>query len=189
MSDAKYASLREETQPQIFYPYCVGVDRSVVMSVRTTQAPEAPEAMFQTLRRVVQEIDPNLPAYALQTYQTCIDRSLTNERLIASLSTVFGLLATALAMVGLYGVMAYSVARRRREIGVRMAMGARAGTIGWLVMREVLTLVAIGVAISLPAAWFLSRFVESQLYGIAPTDVTTVAAASVILTGVALRYE
>ncbi len=93
--------------------------------------------MFQTLRRVVQEIDPNLPAYALQTYQTRIDRSLTNERLIASLSTVFGLLATALAMVGLYGVMAYSVARRRREIGVRMAMGARAGTIGWLVMREV----------------------------------------------------
>jgi ABC-type antimicrobial peptide transport system permease subunit len=152
------------------------------MTVRTSQAPEA---MFATLRRVVQEIDPNLPVYAMQTYEDRVNRSLRNERLIAGLSTVFGLLATALAMIGLYGVMAYSVTRRTREIGVRMAMGARAGMVGWLVMREVFTLVALGVAISLPAAWFSSRFVESQLYGVTPTDTTTIAAAVLALSVVA----
>jgi ABC-type antimicrobial peptide transport system permease subunit len=112
--------------------------------------------------------------------------SLRNDRLMAMLSTVFGGLATLLAVVGLYGVMAYTVSRRTREIGIRMALGARVGNIGWLVIREVLTIVTIGMVIGLPAAWWLSRYVSAQLYGVQATDPVTVIAAVALLTLVAL---
>ena len=92
--------------------------------------------------------------------------SLVTERLVAMLSTGFGFLATLLASIGLYGVMAYTVARRTREIGIRIAIGAARKDVLWLVMREVLTLLAIGIAVALPAAWMLTQTVRSQLYGI-----------------------
>jgi ABC-type antimicrobial peptide transport system permease subunit len=93
---------------------------------------------------------------------------------VATLSSGFGILATLLAAIGLYGVMAYTVAMRTREIGVRMALGASASDVVWLVMREVLLLAGIGIAIGLPAAWALTRFAKSQLYGIEPNDVFTI---------------
>jgi predicted permease len=93
-----------------------------------------------------------------------------NERLMASLSAVFGLLATLLAAIGLYGVLAYTVTRRTREIGIRMALGALSSHVSWLVLREVLLLVAAGIAVALPVAWWLGRYVKSQLYGVAPMD-------------------
>jgi ABC-type antimicrobial peptide transport system permease subunit len=104
--------------------------------------------------------------------------SLITERLVATLSTGFGILATLLATIGLYGVMAYMVAQRTREIGIRMALGAASFNVLWLVMKEVLQLVAIGVAIGLPAAWALTRFAKSQLYGIQPNDALTIALAT-----------
>jgi putative ABC transport system permease protein len=112
--------------------------------------------------------------------------SLRNERLVATMSSIFGMLATLLAVVGLYGVMAYTVSRRTREIGIRMALGARMGNIGWLVIREVLTIVAIGMAIGLPAAWWLSRYVATQLYEVRPTDPLTIAGAVALLGIIAL---
>jgi len=111
---------------------------------------------------------------------------LVTERLVASLSSAFGFLGTILAAVGLYGVMAYMVAQRTREIGVRMALGAARNDVVWLVMREVLLLAGIGIAVGLPAAWGLSRYVKSQLYGIAPTDIVTMALATLGIAAIAL---
>ena len=105
--------------------------------------------------------------------------------MIASLSAVFGFLATLLATIGLYGVMAYTVARRTREIGIRMALGAEQGNVIWMVMREVLMLVAIGVAMGVPAALALTRLVRSQLFGLTPHDPLTLAMAALALAVVA----
>ena len=182
-SDAKYRSLRGETEPQAFFAYLAAADiGGLTMFVRTKTDPDA---MFPALRRVVQEIDPNLPIYAMQTFDARIERSLSNERLIASLSSVFGILATLLAMIGLYGVMAYTVARRTREIGIRIALGARSRDIAGMILRDVTLLVAAGLAIGLPAAWALGRYVENQLFGISPVDPPTIVAAVVVLAIVA----
>jgi ABC-type antimicrobial peptide transport system permease subunit len=104
------------------------------------------------------------------------------DRLIAMLAAGFGLLATVLASIGLYGVMAFVVARRRKELGIRMALGAEPGGVIWLVMREVLLLLAIGLAVGIPAALALGRFVASQLYGIEARDPFTAAATLILLT-------
>ena len=108
------------------------------------------------------------------------------ERMITSLSTAFSVLATALSILGLYGVMAYMVTQRAREIGIRMALGALRSGVIWLVMREVVVLVAIGVAAALPLALGLGRFVRSELYGVQPTDVMSIAISVLLLSGVAM---
>jgi ABC-type antimicrobial peptide transport system permease subunit len=127
-----------------------------------------------------------VPIYNLRTLERQIDASLLNDRIIATLSTAFGLLATLLSVIGLYGVMAYTVARRTREIGVRMALGAKQADVVWLVMREVLVLVGSGIALGLVSAFAASKIVASQLYGVAATDPLTIAAAAAVLAGVAM---
>jgi ABC-type antimicrobial peptide transport system permease subunit len=122
----------------------------------------------------------------MKTMLSQVSESLFVERLIATLSTFFGLLATTLAAVGLYGVMAYTVTRRTREIGVRMALGAEKRVVLMLVMREVILLTAIGLAAGLPVAIALGRFVRSQLYGIQPADPLTLTVACVSLAAVSL---
>src|SRR5262249_36514577 len=110
---------------------------------------------------------------------------VSRERLVATLSTFFGLFALLLAALGLYGVMAYTVARRTREIGLRVALGARAGDVVWLVMRETLLLAFIGVVIGLPAALAATRLTEGLLFGLSPTDPWTIAVATVVMIAVA----
>jgi ABC-type antimicrobial peptide transport system permease subunit len=144
-----------------------------------------PEQMFSALRAKVHDLDANLPLYNIKTLDQQVSASLLTERLIASLSTVFGFLATLLATIGLYGVMAYTVARRTREIGVRMALGAFQKDVIWLVMREVLALVAIGLVAGLGASLALTRFVQAQLYGLTANDPITLAVAAVGLALVA----
>jgi ABC-type antimicrobial peptide transport system permease subunit len=144
-----------------------------------------PDQVFSALRAKVRELDANLPLYNIRTLDQQISASLLTERLIASLSTVFGFLATLLATIGLYGVMAYTVARRTREIGVRMALGAFQKDVIWLVMREVLVLVAIGLVAGLGASLALTRFVHSQLYGVTAYDPATLALATLGLAAVA----
>jgi predicted permease len=180
VSDAKYTSLREETPPQLFYPYQSGIFMTVY--VRTASAPTA---MAQSMRGIMSDLDPALAIYGMETFEAKVERSLVIERLVGGLSFVFGVLATLLAMIGLYGVMAYGVSRRTREIGVRMAMGAQGHQVAWLILREAVTLVACGVAIGLPAAWFASRCVETLLYGVQPMDPVVTVAAVVGLTLVA----
>jgi predicted permease len=184
VKDAKYTGVRDEIPRQVFFAFLendfVG---SAVMYVRTTNQPDA---AFGAIRQAARQLDANLPIYNLRTLEHQIDQSLLNDRLIATLSTAFGVLATLLAVIGLYGVMAYTVARRTREIGVRMALGAVPGDVVWLVMREVLALVGTGIALGLVAAWGLGRVISSQLYGVSATDPVTIAAAAGLLLLVAL---
>ena len=135
---------------------------------------------------MVNGLDPNLPMFLMKTVDNQMDESLITERLVATLSSGFGMLATLLAAIGLYGVMAYIVAQRTREIGVRMALGATAGDVVKLVMKDVFLLTAIGIAIGLPAAWGLTRMVRAQLYGIQPNDALTIAWATIGIALVAL---
>jgi ABC-type antimicrobial peptide transport system permease subunit len=130
-------------------------------------------------------MDSNIPIYAMRTTEVQINNSLSAERMIASLSAVFGLLATLLAVIGIYGVMAYTVAQRTREVGIRMALGAARGNVIWLVMREVFALVAIGVTVGVSAALALARVVQSQLFGLTPHDPLTLGLASAALALVA----
>ena len=176
VKDIKYTNLRDEIPEQAYEPYLAErYAGGMTVYVRTTLAPEQ---LFSAVRAKVREKDPGIPIYGMRTTEEQITNSLSIERLIASLSAVFGFLATLLATIGLYGVMAYTVARRTREIGIRMALGAAQGNVVWMVMKEVLVLVAIGVGLGLPAALGLTRLVRSQLFGIAPNDPWTLAGAA-----------
>jgi predicted permease len=173
--DTKYESMRDEMPFEMYRPYrqMEFVD-GMYAYVRTDRNQEE---LFETMRRKVLELDPNVPVVEMRTLEKQTEMSLMTERLVASLSTAFALLATLLAGIGLYGVMAYTVARRTREIGIRMALGAFSGSVIWLVMREVLLLLAIGMGIGLPSAWALSRLVQTQLYGLTPNDPSTIGLA------------
>jgi ABC-type antimicrobial peptide transport system permease subunit len=168
--DTKYQNMRQEAPRQIFFPYLQN-DFATQMTayVRTDLSPDQ---MFPVLRAAVRKLSGELPVY-LKTEERQREDSLAVERLAASLSTAFGMLATVLAAIGLYGVMGFMVARRTREIGIRIALGAVVGNVIWLVMREVLLLVGGGVLIGLPVALFSTRLIGSQLYGVAPNDPLT----------------
>jgi predicted permease len=182
--DSKYTAIRDETQPQVFFPFFeMSLPNAFTIYLRTTSPPDA---MFNTVRSTVRALDANLPIHTTRTLERQVAQSLSRERLVASMSAAFGIMATLLAVVGLYGVMAYSVARRTREIGVRVALGASTSAIGWLVIREALLIAAAGIALGLPAAWWLSRYVAAQLYGVEPHDPVTMIGTVLILVMVAL---
>jgi len=183
VKDIKYTSLRDDIPEQAYIPY-MGSHFLGGMTVYLRTGVD-PGLLMTTVRQKVRELDPNLPIYALRTTETQISNSLTTERMIASLSTVFGFLATLLAVIGLYGVMSYTVAQRTREIGIRMALGAEQGNVVWMVMREVLRLIGIGVVVGIPAALALTQVVKSQLFGLTGHDPRTLAMATVALTIVA----
>ena len=181
--DIKYTNLRDEIPIQMCIPYMASrFVGGMTVYVRTTMDSEQ---FFSAVRGKVRELDANLPLYAVRTIDTQVSNSLLIERLIAGLSTVFGFLATLLATIGLYGVMAYTVARRTREIGIRMALGAFQKDVIWMVMREVLLLVTIGVLTGLAFAAGLTRFVQAQLYGITPHDPATLGLATLGIAAVA----
>jgi predicted permease len=182
--DTKYENMREEMPLELYTP-AHQVNFVVGMSVYVRTSRE-PEQMFSAIRRAVSNLDPELPLFEMKTLEKQQDESLVTERLVASLSSTFGFLATLLAAIGLYGVMAYMVAQRTREIGLRMALGAAQRDVIWLVMKEVLMLVAIGIGAGLPAAYGLTRFVKSQLYGIEPNDISTLFLAAAGIAAVAI---
>jgi putative ABC transport system permease protein len=182
--DSKYTGVRDDIPRTLFFPLLEErTPSSVVVYIRTTADPATG---FSAAQRTMRALDSNVPVYNLRTLERQIDRSLVIERFVATLSTAFGVLATLLAVVGLYGVMAFTVARRTREIGVRMALGAVRRDVVWLVMREVLVLVSAGMALGLAAAWALGRLIGAQLYGVTPNDPVTIAAAAGILAVVSL---
>jgi predicted permease len=180
---AHYVSLRDEAEPQLFFPLLQNDNpRTLVAYMRTTQPPSA---IYAAARQVVRELDPNLPIVEMRTMKDQVDRSLITERLVASLSAVLSVLASLLAVVGVYGVMAYTVTRRTREVGIRMALGARARLVAWLFLREAAILIVIGFAVGVPCVWAFGRYVESQLYGVRPLDPVTIAVAMVGLGAIA----
>jgi ABC-type antimicrobial peptide transport system permease subunit len=179
VKDSTYTDVRDQAQHQVFFPYFEMSQPNAFTIYARTAIP--PGATFTTIRRVVQGLDPHLPIHTTRTLERQVAQSLRRERLVAAMTGAFGALATALAMVGLYGVMSYSVARRTREIGVRVAMGATASNIRWLVAREMLPIVAAGVLAALPLAWWLGRYVAAQLYGVEPFDPVAVMSAAGLL--------
>src|SRR5436309_3060201 len=183
VKDIKYTNLRDEVPEQAYVPY-MGSHFLGSMTVYIRTAVD-PNLLMPAVRQKVRELDANLPIYGLRTTETQINNSLVTERMIASLSTVFGFLATMLAVIGLYGVMSYTVAQRTREIGIRMALGAEQGKVVWMVMREVLRLIGIGVVAGIPAALALTRVVESQLFGLTGHDPRPLGISTVALTVVA----
>jgi predicted permease len=179
VDDSLYEGPREGIRRQVFVPnWGRG---SVTYYVRGTQASAS---LFGMIRNEVKRLDASMPVYDVKTVQGQLDETLLTDRLIAILSAGFGLLATVLASIGLYGVMAFIVARRRKELGLRLALGADPVGVLWIVMREVLILLGIGLAVGMPAAIGLGRYVSSQLYGIQPNDpwiaVTTVVLLSAV---------
>ena len=183
VNDTRYESLRDDIPPLVMLCAAQQPPSAMTAYVRTSLDPDG---AFRSIRAAVHGIDANLPVIGIRTLERTVNDSLITERLIATLSTVFGALATLLAVLGLYGVMAYMVARRSREIGIRMALGALSGNVVWLVMREVLVIVVAGVAAGLPAAYALTRVVQTQLYGVEPTDGISIGMATLLLGGVAL---
>jgi predicted permease len=184
VADSLYEGPRDGVHRQVFAPFTQSeFPMSAVFYIRTSAGPTA---MFNAVRRKVAERDAALPIYAMKTLDRQLDETLSTERMIAALSGAFGLLATLLAAIGLYGVMAFVVARRTKEIGLRMALGASQPTILWMVMRETLLLLLLGVAIGVPASMLLSRYVSSQLFGVTPTDIGAAAFALAALFLVAL---
>jgi predicted permease len=181
--DKKYRDLRETPPAQAYFPYFQGPHfRHMNIYLRTRADPRLIE---NELRERMRQFDPHVPLVGLQTMNEQIGFSLRRERLVASLSAVFGGLATLLAAIGLYGVMAYTVARRTREFGLRVAFGALQRDVIWLVMRDVLILVAAGLALGVPLAFALSTLVRSQLFGLGPHDTLTLVFSTLTLALVA----
>lgn len=141
--------------------------------------------MFGTINNAVKKLDARMAAYEMRTLESQLDQILLTERLIAMMSAGFGALATLLASIGLYGVMAFVVARRTKEIGVRLALGAMRGSVVWLVMREVLLLLGLGLAVGIPAALSLGRFISAQLYGVKANDPWVAGIAVILLSLIA----
>ena len=145
-----------------------------------------PETITPSLRAAVQRIDRDLPLMDIRTQQQQIDATTQQERIFASLTAGFGILALALACVGIYGIMAYTVSQRTNEIGIRLALGAERRQVRGMVLREAVWLAALGVVIGLGVALGLSQLVKSMLYGLKPADPASFAAAGCLLLAVAL---
>ena len=165
VADSLYEGPREGVRRQVFVPkWGKG---SAAFYVRTLTGSSS---TYNMIRNEVRQLDSAMPVYQMKTLAGQLDERLLTDRLIALLSAGFGILATVLACIGLYGVMAFAVARRTKELGVRLALGAQPVKVIWLVMKEVLLLLVVGLIVGVPAAIALGRYVSAQLHGIQPND-------------------
>ncbi|HEY2907512.1 MAG TPA: ABC transporter permease [Vicinamibacterales bacterium] len=181
IADIKYSSMREEARPMAFVPFTqVQGNSTVHVELRTAGNPDS---FWTEVRRAMREFAPDVPLLNPITQQEQLSQSLSQERLFANLSLFFGLLAVLLVATGLYGTLAYKVARRKAEIGIRMALGAQQRDVLWMVLRESLMLSAFGVLVGLPAAIAGARLLRSMLFNLQPGDPLTFAGA---LVGIAL---
>jgi predicted permease len=182
--DARYSSLREASPPVFYTPYLQGAKQTgLTFYVRTAADPEA---MAPVVRREVAALDRNLPVGDLQTMRRQVERSLRAEKLLSLLAAGFAALATGLAAVGLYGVLAYDVARRTREIGIRMALGARAAEVRALVVKDVVLLAGLGSALGLAFAAAAGRLLHAVLFGTTAWDPAVYAGALTVVSVVSI---
>jgi predicted permease len=182
--NAKYFTLGEDPQPCIYVPLGQGYQDAMTLYVRSASGD--PGAALGAAQRAVRELDRGIPQTFALTVDGVIDQSLWASRVGASLLTVLGGLALLLAAVGLYGVLAYTVRQRTREIGIRMAIGAQSRDVLGLIVRQAMLLVAVGMGAGLVAALLVSRVVSTLLYGISPTDPLTFGAVIGVLAAVAV---
>jgi predicted permease len=183
--DVRSVELRDQPPRYVYIPYAQD-DSVTQLTYYVRAARDDGGAIAAGIRQSVRRLDPNLPIFNMKTMAVQIDESLFVERMVAVLSVAFGALATLLAAIGLYGVMSYAVTRRTREIGIRMALGAERGRVLWLVLREVAAMALAGIAGGLAAALWVTRQVQSQLYGLSPNDPLTLGIAMGLLATVAI---
>ncbi|MGE5326821.1 MAG: ABC transporter permease [Deltaproteobacteria bacterium] len=180
VADAKYNSVREETPRRFYVPFFhpIGSPDFVTFEVRVAGDTSS---VGSVLRAAVKEIGPNLPPVEVKTMNGLVGQSLTRDRMITELAGIFGTLAVFLACVGIYGIMAYAVAGRTGEMGIRMALGAQPGDVVWLVLKETLWMVVIGAAIGLPAVFGASKLVGSLLFGLSAADPLSLSLATILI--------
>jgi predicted permease len=181
VKDSKYADLREEKQRFVFCPYAQDYNSNIGAMTYYVRTSQDPAAIGPALRQVVRESDAALPVFDMKTMERQIDEDMFSDRIVSMLSAFFGVLATALAGIGLYGLMSYTVTRRTREIGIRMALGAGRGEVLRLVLREIATLTGAGIAIAAALSFPLAGLAKSMLYGVAPNNIWVLAAAAAAL--------
>jgi predicted permease len=183
-ANTHYLDLRDEPPAQFFLPYRQQPHAgTMVYEVRTMADPAT---IAPVLRRVVQGVDTDLPVVNLRTQREQINATMQMERAFAALTAGFGVLALALACVGIYGIMAYSVAQRTNEIGIRLALGAQPGQVRSMILRESTWLTAVGIVAGVAAALGLTRLVKSMLFGVTANDPVTLAAGVALLLAIAL---
>ena len=184
VKDAKNSDVRDPVPPMFYTPYRQDSLTGYIQFYVRSSADEG--LLLRTVPSVVKRIDPNLPIEELRTMESQIKENVFLDRMISTLSAAFALLATLLAAIGLYGVLAYTVSQRTREIGVRMALGANAGRVRAMVLKQVAVMTVIGAVVGIAAALGLSKLASSLLFGLQGTDPFAMAAAAVLLTAVAL---
>jgi ABC-type antimicrobial peptide transport system permease subunit len=182
--DVKHASVRDPASPTS-YTLFTQAERpgGLTYYLRTRQAPDAATS---SVRAAVANIDRKLIVNSLWTMTDSINNNLMTERTIALLAALFGMLATLLAGIGLYGILAYSTAQRTREIGIRMALGARRTTVVGLIVREVLVLAGVAIAVTIPLALLATRALRSQLFGVSNADPAVYGAGILVICVVAM---
>jgi putative ABC transport system permease protein len=184
VKDAKHFSLHDQPKPIFYSPIFQQKEPGAVMVYVRTQ--QQPESAAGAVRAAVRDIDTRLVVDSLQTMDAQIDGTLTAERMLSFLASSFGLVAVVVTAIGLYGVLAFSIAQRTREIGIRMALGATRGSVVKMVLREVLLLTGVSVAVALPLSLALSTLVKSQLFGISERDPATLLLVTLAIASVAL---
>jgi predicted permease len=183
--DTRDHDVRGKPQRRFYVSYLQPID-GITTANFEVRAAGNPSALFGAIRAEIARFDPKLTILSVKTAQTLVDENIVAERLIAKLSSFFGALAVLLAAIGLYGVMSYAVARRTSEIGLRMALGARQGTVASMVLREILILAGVGCAVGLLSAFALTRYVSGLVYGLTPTDPLTFGGSIALLLTVAV---
>jgi ABC-type antimicrobial peptide transport system permease subunit len=177
-ANARYTSVRSDMPPTAYLPASQLSAGPVTFVVRTAGDPAA---FANTAREAIRRIDDQIPLTAVRTMQEQVARSIRQERLFARLAVLLGLVALTLSAIGLYGLLAYAVAQRVPEIGLRMALGAERHTVSWMILRQSLALAAIGLTGGAAGALAASRLVESMLYGLPPRDTLALAIAGTIM--------
>ncbi|HKS10239.1 MAG TPA: ABC transporter permease [Pyrinomonadaceae bacterium] len=186
IADMKNQDAREKPIPAVYRPI-LQISDQAAFSVNVHLRTNGNASSFAgPARQVINSIDDKIPIYGVTTLEDQVQEQLRQDRLIAQLVSFFGALALILACIGLYGVMAHGVARRTSEIGIRMALGARGSNIAWMILRETLLLVVIGLAIGIPTALLAAKLISSQLFGLKAADPVALIGAAVVLTIVAL---
>lgn len=183
VGDAKQLFLEEEQRPQLYDAYSQSPGLFATVVVRSTVDPMS---LAEPVRQAVWKVDSDQPMWKLRTVEFLIDRGIADRKFLMVLMGVFAALALALTVIGLYGVMSYAVSQRTQEIGVRMALGASAGTIQRMILRQGMKLVMTGVALGLASALPLSRLIASLLFGVSASDPLTFGSIALSLLAIAL---
>jgi hypothetical protein len=179
VEDARVMNVKERPEPMSFFPVAQrpwGLPQSI--EIRTAGDPAS---VATAVREVIADVAPNLPIESITTMPERVSNNLSQERLLLSLTSAFGALALGLASLGLFGLLSYAVTRRNAEFGIRVALGARASSVLWIVMRESLLLALAGLAIGIPLVLAGSRLIEALLFGVDPRDASALGIATVVL--------